>query len=161
MKEYRFVDHWRINAPIDEVYAHVAEPRTYSRWWPSYDGVRVLKDVPFPHIGGQVEMIVRSPFRYHLRLEVETAEADPPCYLKTVSRGQLAGTGIWEFAQEGETTTATWTWIVRSDHPMLNRFEWIAKPLFTLSHVLASRKGHRGLKRLLEGEQATEWLFIP
>ena len=161
MKEYRFVDQWRIKAPLDVVYAHVSDPRTYARWWPSYDGVRVLKDVPFPHIGGRVELIVKSPFGYRLRLEVETADADPPRTLKTVSYGQLAGTGIWEFAQEGDTTLATWTWIVRSDHPLLNRLEWVAKPVFALSHILASRKGHRGLKRLLEGEPASDWLLIP
>lgn len=150
MKEYRFVDHWYIKAPIEVVYNHVSDPRTYVSWWPSYDGVRILKDVPYPHVGGQAELIVKSPFRYRLRIEVETTEATPPTYLKTVSRGQLAGTGIWEFSQEEDTTHAVWTWIVRSDHPVLNKLEWIAKPIFALSHVLASGKGHRGLKKYLE-----------
>lgn len=162
MKEYRFVDHWYIKAPIETVYNHVSDPRTYVNWWPSYDGVRVLKDVPYPHVGGQVELIVKSPFGYRLRLEVETAEANPPTYLKTVSRGQLAGTGIWEFSQEGDVTHpvthAVWTWIVRSDHPLLNRLEWFAKPIFALSHILASGKGHRGLKKLLETKQEVAYI---
>lgn len=161
MKEYRFVDHWMIKASIDDVYRHVSDPRTYAEWWPSYDGLRILKDVPFPYVGGRVELLVRSPFGYHLRLEVETAEADPPRYLKTLSRGQLEGTGIWEFREENGTTYATWTWIVRSDHPVLNRLEWIAKPIFALSHILTSRKGHRGLKRLLEREPEAEMFPIP
>jgi hypothetical protein len=161
MKEYRFVDHWRIVAPIETVYRYVSDPRTYVEWWPSYDGVRVLKEEPYPYVGGQVELIVKSPFGYRLRLEVETAEANPPTYFKTISRGQLAGTGIWEFSQEGDTTLAAWTWIVRSDHPLLNRLEWFAKPVFALSHVLASRKGHRGLKRLLEEQPAVDPFPVP
>jgi hypothetical protein len=161
MKEYQFVDLWTIKAPLDEVYRHVADPRTYAEWWPSYDSVRILEDAPFPHVGGWAELLVKSPFGYRLRIEVETTEADPPRYLKTISRGQLAGTGIWEFSCEGDATVAVWTWIVRSDHPLLNRLEWIAKPIFALSHVLASRQGHQGLKRLLEGEPMAEFLFIP
>ena len=161
MKEYRFVDHWTIRAPIATVYDHVANPRTYAHWWKAYNGVRILRDVPYPYVGGQVELLVRSPFGYQLRLEVETAEAQPPTYLKTISRGQLAGTGIWEFAQEGGTTRATWTWIVRSDHPMLNRLEWFAKPLFALSHVIVSRRGHKGLKQLLEAQPISDPYPIP
>lgn len=161
MKEYRFVDHWAIRAPIEEVYNHVADPRTYAQWWPSYDGVRVLKEVPYPYVDGRVELLVKSPFGYHLRLEVDTAEADPPRYLKTVSYGQLEGTGVWEFSQERDTTRAIWTWIVRSNHPVLNKLEWIAKPLFALSHVLVSRRGRRGLKRLLEARPAADPLPIP
>lgn len=161
MKEYRFVDHWMIKAPIDEVYRYIADPRTYAEWWPSYDGLRILKDEPFPYVGGRAELLVRSPFGYHLRLEVETTEANPPHYLETLSHGQLQGTGIWEFSQEGDTTQVTWTWIVRSDHPLLNRLEWAAKPLFALSHILTSRKGHHGLKHLLEGESTAGMLFLP
>lgn len=161
MKEYRFVDHWSIRAPITEVYRHVGDPRTYARWWKAYDGVRILRDVPYPHVGGQAELLVRSPFGYQLRLNVETVEARPPTYLKTISRGQLAGTGIWEFHEEGELTHATWTWIVRSDHPVLNRLEWFAKPLFALSHVIVSRRGHQGLKRLLETAPAIDPFPIP
>jgi hypothetical protein len=161
MKEYRFVDHWTVRAPIDEVYRHVADPRTYARWWPSYDEVNILVDVPFPYIDGWAELLVKSPFGYRLLLEVETTGANPPYYLQTVSRGQLEGTGIWEFSQAGDTTKATWTWIVRSNHPLLNRLEWIAKPFFALSHVLASRKGHQGLKQLLEPEPMAEALSTP
>jgi uncharacterized protein YndB with AHSA1/START domain len=161
MKDYRFVDRWTIRAPLDEVYRHVANPHTYAEWWLSYDSVRILEDAPFPHVGGRVELVVKSPFGYRLHLEVETTEADPPTYLKTASRGQLAGTGIWEFSRENDATVAVWTWIVRSHHPLLNRLEWIAKPIFALSHVLTSRKGHQGLKRLLDGAPEAEFLFIP
>lgn len=161
MAEYTFVDHWHIRAPIEAVYRHVSDPRTYGQWWPSYDGIRILEDAPFPHVGGRAELLVKSPFGYRLRLEVETTEATPPTYLKTVSRGQLEGEGLWAFRQEEDTTHATWTWIVRTNHPLLNRLEWIAKPLFALSHVIQSGRGHRGLKRLLERAPEAEAFPIP
>lgn len=161
MKEYRFVDHWRIKAPIDEVYGHVANPRTYHQWWRAYDGVRILNDKPFPYVGGKVELLVRSPFGYRLRLEVETVAADPPRTIKTITHGQLEGVGLWQFTQEGETTHAVWTWIVRSNHPRLNKLEWFAKPVFALSHVIVSRRGQCGLKRLLEPQPAIDPYPIP
>jgi uncharacterized protein YndB with AHSA1/START domain len=152
MKEYRFDDRWTINAPIDEVYRHIADPRTWDRWWPTYDSVRILEDAPFPHIGGRAEFIIKSPFGYRLRVEAITTEAVPPFHLKTIITGELESTGDWQFSHANGTTIAEWTWIVRSNHPLINRLEWFAKPLFALSHNLASQKGHWGLKRLLEAE---------
>lgn len=152
MAEYKFVDHWEIRAPIEQVYQTIADPRTYPRWWSDYDRITILKDTPFPYIGGRAELLVKSPFGYRLRLEVETVAADPPSFIATRSHGQLEGTGDWELREERGITYVTWTWIVRSNHRLLNRLERIAKPLFALSHVIVSGRGHRGLKRLLEKE---------
>ena len=150
MAEYTFVDHWFVVAPIETVYRTVADPRTYPQWWKDYDRITILKDAPFPHVGGQAEFLIRSPFGYRLRIVVETVAAEPPRSITTHSSGQLQGTGIWEFRQEGDITHVTFTWTVRSDHPVLNRLERVAKPLFALSHAIVSGRGHRGLKRLLE-----------
>jgi uncharacterized protein YndB with AHSA1/START domain len=150
---YKFVDHWYIKAPIDEVYNHISNPRTYPQWWRWYDSIRVLKEAPYPYIGGKSELVIRSPFGYRLKIEVETVEASPPNHIKTVSRGELAGTGEWEFRQEGDVTHAIFTWIVETDQPLLNRLEWLLKPVFALSHNLVSGSGHRGLKKLLEKTQ--------
>jgi uncharacterized protein YndB with AHSA1/START domain len=153
MARYKFVDHWYIKAPIDLVYNHISDPRTYPQWWHWYDSIRVIKDAPFPHVGGMSELVIRSPFGYRLKIEVETVEAHPPDRLKTISRGELAGTGEWEFRQEGDVTHAIFTWIVETDQPLLNRLEWLLKPVFALSHNLVSGSGHRGLKKLLEKTQ--------
>jgi hypothetical protein len=150
MAEYKFVDHWYIKAPIDVVYQHIADPRTYPQWWPVYSHVKVIKDVPFPHIGGRANLLVNSFLGYKLNIEVETTRADPPKYLMTVSEGNLEGSGEWIFTQEGETTHAQWTWIVHSNHRLLNLLEPVAKPLFAYSHTNASEKGHQGLKKFLE-----------
>ena len=105
-------------------------------------------------MGGRAEFLVRSPFGYRLRIVVETVAADPPHSITTQSTGQLQGTGIWEFHQAGDTTHVTFTWIVRSAHPLITRLEWVAKPIFALSHAIVSGRGHRGLKRLLEAAPA-------
>jgi uncharacterized protein YndB with AHSA1/START domain len=150
MAQYKFVDHWTIVAPIEDVYNHIADPRTYAKWWSAFKKIEIIKDVPFPYVGGRARMRVKSPFGYSLALEVETTGARPPYELHTVSYGSLAGTGDWVFEEKDGITYATWTWIVESHHPLLNRLEWLAKPLFAQSHVIVSERGHQGLKRLLE-----------
>ncbi len=150
MAEYKFVDHWTIRAPIDVVYGHIVDPRTYPQWWRDYDRVTVLVEAPYPYAGGRAEFLVRSPFGYRLRLDVTITAADPPRSITTETRGQLVGTGIWEFREVDGATEVTFTWIVRTNHPLINRLEWFAKPLFALSHAIVSGRGHRGLKRLLE-----------
>jgi uncharacterized protein YndB with AHSA1/START domain len=153
MARYKFVDHWYVKAPIDVVYKYISDVSTYPQWWHWYDSVRVTKEVDYPHVGSQAELIIRSPFGYRLKIDVEMAAAEPPHSFKSISRGDLAGTGDWEFHQEGDTTHAIWIWIVESNHPLLNKLEWLLKPIFALSHVLVSGSGHRGLKKLLEKQQ--------
>jgi uncharacterized protein YndB with AHSA1/START domain len=152
MARYKFIDHWNIQAPIEQVFRYVADPRTYPQWWPVYDKAEVLPGVQPPDVGSRSRLTVKSVLGYRLHIEVETTESDPPYYLDTVSNGDLEGTGTWEFKQDGDTTTATWAWIVESHHPLLNLLEPVAKKLFEWSHNDASEKGHRGLKQLLEGK---------
>lgn len=150
MAQYKFVDHWYIKAPREEVFRYVADARTYPQWWPVYPKVEVLREVEPGQPGGKGRLLVKSALGYTLQLEAETVAIEPPRYIKTIVTGQLAGTGEWEFSQEGDTTHAIFTWIVESHHWLLNILEPIAKPLFAWSHDDASRKGHLGLKKLLE-----------
>lgn len=150
MAQYKFVDHWYIRAPREEVFRYVADARTYPQWWPVYPKVEILREVGPGQIGGKVRLVVKSALGYRLQLEAETVALEPPHAIRTIATGQLAGTGDWEFLQEGDTTHAIFTWIVTSNHPLLSVLEPIAKPLFAWSHDDASRKGHLGLKKLLE-----------
>lgn len=151
MARYRFVDHWSIRAPIDQVFGHISDPRTYPQWWPVYPKVEVLPDAQPPNVGSKARLTVRSFLGYRLNLLTEITESIPPKRLNTSTRGDLDGTGLWELDQSGDVTTATWTWIVESHHPLVNLLEPVAKKLFEWSHNDASAKGHRGLKKLLEG----------
>ncbi len=150
MARYHFVDHWTIKAPVDQVFDHISDPRTYPQWWPVYPKVEVTPADQSPNGRDQTKLVVQSALGYRLKLEVETVESNPPYYLKTVSRGNLEGTGEWQLEQQGDTTHATFTWIVETKHPLLNLIEPLAKRLFEWSHNDASRKGHQGLKKLLE-----------
>jgi uncharacterized protein YndB with AHSA1/START domain len=150
MAQYSFVDRWVIRAPINQVFARVADAATYPEWWPVYPKVESLPGPKAPQVGSRAKLTVKSALGYRLNLLVEIAESDPPDRLVTVARGSLEGTGTWQFEQSGDTTTATWTWVVQTHHPLLNLLEPIAKKLFEWSHNDASRKGDQGLRRLLE-----------
>lgn len=150
MAQYKFIDHWYIKAPREEVFRYVADASTYPQWWPVYPKVEILRRAEVGQSGGQARLVVKSALGYTLKLEVETVAVEAPFYLKTAAKGQLAGIGEWQFTQEGNSTHAAWTWIVESHHPLLNLLEPIAKPLFAWSHNDASHKGHMGLKKFLE-----------
>lgn len=116
--------------------------------------MEILRENDAHGVGGRARLMVASALGYRLKLLVETTEANPPHYLFTRSTGDLEGTGEWVFEQKGDTTYATWTWIVESHHPLLNLLEPLAKRVFEWSHNDASGKGQRGLKRLLEKQAA-------
>jgi hypothetical protein len=151
MARYKFVDHWYVQAPIDRVFAHIADPATYPLWWPVYPEVEILPGVQPPSVGSRAMLNVASVLGYRLRLLTEIVEFDPPRHLGTVASGDLEGTGTWDLEQQGDTTAIRFIWIVRTHHQLLNVLEPVAKPLFAWSHNNASAKGHRGLKNLLEG----------
>lgn len=150
MARYEFVDHWDLRAPIETAFRYIADASTYPQWWPVYDKVEVLPGPQYPAQGARARLVVRSALGYRLVLEGETLESRPPTYLRTSAHGQLEGGGVWELRQDGDIARITWTWIVETHHPLLNRLEWLLKPIFAWSHNDASSKGHAGLKRLLE-----------
>jgi len=96
MARYKFIDRWTIQAPIDQVFRYISDARTYPQWWPVYPEVEILTGDAEPAVGSRARLVVASALGYRLDLEVEMTEYDPPHYFKTVSRGNLEGTGEWE-----------------------------------------------------------------
>ncbi len=128
---------------------HIARASTYPQWWPGWERIEV-EGSDEPRVGARARGIVRSPFGYRLRLDVSIAELERPRRLLTISKGDLAGTGLWEFEERDGTTHARWTWTVESHHPLLIALEPVAKKLFEASHNYVSGQGHAGLRRYLE-----------
>ena len=154
--DYHLVSHWRVRGARDEVAAILQEPRDFVRWWPEvYLAVEVLDQGDERGVGKKGHVHSRGRLPYTLRWSFGVIEADWPNGATIEATGDLVGRGTWRLIQDGPEVQATYTWLVRTDKPLLRFLSPLLKPLFAWNHRWAMAKGEAGLKRELARRRET------
>lgn len=143
------VSHWHLAAPVDRVWAELAAPDRWPRWWPSVRAVQVLHSGDAHGIGSVRRIEWASGLGYPIRLEVEAVEVLRPERLRGRSRGDLSGEGIWLLRGEASATDVTYVWRVRLERPWMRLLAPLLAPLFRWNHERVMREGCAGLARHL------------
>ena len=72
LNEYRFVTHWRLEAPREEVFAVLSDSKSLTRWWPSV--YRRVHEITPPHgpggVGKRALLHTQGWLPYRLRWEL-------------------------------------------------------------------------------------------
>lgn len=145
--DYQFVTHWRVRATLDEVAAVLGQARDLPRWWPSvYLDVRELEAGGPDGLGKVVSLYTKGWLPYTLHWQFQVVEARSPRGFTLEAWGDLAGRGVWIFAQDGDWVDITYDWRVRGDKPLFRYASFLLKPLFAANHHWAMRQGERSLK---------------
>ena len=152
---FDLVSHWRIQAPVDRVWAALADPVSWPRWWPCVRRVQTLHDGGADGVGSvrRIEWSTRLPYR--IVIEVEAVESVRHQRLRGRSRGQLDGEGLWLLRAEAGCTDVTYVWRVR---PTRRWMRWLAPllaPVFRWNHDGVMRAGEAGLRRYLAHADVT------
>jgi carbon monoxide dehydrogenase subunit G len=139
--DYQFVTHWRVRGTPDEVWEIIDDPLALPNWWPSvYLSVTKKED-------GSFELHTKGWLPYTLKWSLrQTQEADRPHTLGIEAWGDFDGTGLWTFAQDGETTNITYDWRIRAEKPLLRVLSFLLKPVFSANHRWAMARGEESLK---------------
>lgn len=148
-RHFDLVSHWRIEAPVDRVWAALADPETWPRWWPYVRSVRLLKGGGADGVGSvrRIEWATRLP--YDLVVEVEAIELLKHERLRGRSQGQLRGEGLWVLRSEGGSTDVTYVWRVELAQRWMCWLAPLLAPVFRWNHRGVMRAGGRGLARHL------------
>jgi hypothetical protein len=158
---FDLVSHWRLSAPVERVWAALADAESWPVWWPCVVSVRVLRAGNADGLGS-----VRL-FRWHTRLlcdikvEVERVECLRPERLRGRSGGPLGGTGIWLLRAEGAGTRAGFTdvtcvWRVDLAQRWMRWCLPLLAPVLRWNHSGVMRAGAHGLARYLAQQQEGE-----
>lgn len=59
--------------------------------------------------------------------------------------GDFEGTGVWNFAQDGQFVDITYDWRIRAEKPLLRYFSFLLKPVFAANHRWAMARGEESL----------------
>ncbi|MGV9316968.1 SRPBCC family protein [Streptomyces sp. NPDC003691] len=140
---YRFRSVWDLDAPPGVVFAVLARPADYPRWWPQ------VRAATTPGRGrGMVR--VRSLLPYELTIGIREVRRDPRAgVLEAVIRGDLRGTARWTVTARGPGSRAVYEQEVEVLRPLLRRLTVPARPLLRANHALMMRAGRRGLAAYL------------
>ena len=152
LNEYRFVTHWRVEAPREEVFAVLTDSESLTRWWPSvYRSVQPIGPPPGRDgVGKRLLLDTQGWLPYRLRWELRVVEHHHPSRLALEASGDFVGSGVWTLAQDGDATELQYEWAIRAHKPLLSYLSFLLKPVFALNHRWAMARGLESLELELE-----------
>lgn len=143
--EYHFITHWRVKAPLEQVYAILDDPTDLVRWWPSvYLEATEIEKNNAKGIGRVVDLYTKGWLPYTLRWRFRVTErGDNSFTLEAI--GDFVGRGIWTFEPDGEWTNITYDWKIAAEKPLLKLLSPVLKPVFSANHHWAMARGEESL----------------
>lgn len=150
MAEYHLLTIWRIEAPLVNVYAAIHDTPCWPNWWL---GVRNVEQETSGDANG-VNSLWRYSWQGHLPyrvvFEVTATRIEQLVAIEGIARGDLAGTGCWNFSCQGEISVVRCEWHVRTTLWWMNLIAPLARSLFIRNHSRVMTEGGAGLARLLK-----------
>jgi hypothetical protein len=147
LTEYHFLERWHADAAPDAVWDLVADPRTYTQWWPEFLEVTKLNDIE--GVGARAAVHVKAALPYHMRFELDSIRYDRPHASEVEVRGDLVGRMRWLFVPYASGTYIVFEEEVRTGKQLLNVLAPVGKPFFAWNHRIMMRHGQRGLAEQL------------
>lgn len=149
MPEYKFVTLWKLDAPIDSVYAAIQDTAKWSSWWQNIESVEVLEQGEPSGMGRVERFTFRTELPYKLRFEARVSRIEPPYLLEGQARGELEGIGRWALTRQDDGTLVNYLWDVSTTRWWMNLLAPIARPLFARNHEAVMRNGGQALAKYL------------
>lgn len=144
--DYHFVDRWRVEGAIAEVFEILEDTESLGRWWSSvYFDVKLLEPAKEDGTGRRISLKATGWLPYVLSLNFVTTEKRVDGFTVKAT-GELEGTGVWKFEQDGEFVNVTFDWTVVANKPIIEKLSFILKPIFRANHNWTMRRGEESLR---------------
>lgn len=149
MAEYRFLTIWRIEAPLEKVYATILDSLHWPDWWPS---VKKVSETASGNANG-INSIRRYSWQgrlpYRVEFDVRATRIEDLVAIEGRAHGDLDGVGRWKFARKGAVSVVHYEWHVRSTRWWMNLVAPLARSTFIRNHTQIMEQGGKSLARLL------------
>ncbi len=149
MAEYRLLTTWRIEAPLERVYAAIQNSLDWPNWWSSVKQVEQVAAGDASGIHSVWRYTWRGQLPYRVVFEVSPTRIENLVIIEGTTRGDLEGTGGWYFSGQGTVSIIRCEWHVRSTRWWMNLIAPVARSIFTRNHALVMKQGGVGLAHLL------------
>ena len=153
--DYHFVTRWRVAGDVKEVADIIEDALSLPRWWPAvYFAVEQIEPGGERGVGKLIGLRAGGWLPYTLRINFRTVESHYPHGFTMKATGDLEGTGIWIFEQDGPNVNVTYDWTIRANKPIIRRLSFLLKPIFRSNHNWTMRRGEESLKLELQRRRA-------
>ena len=149
MAEYCLLTIWRIEAPLEAVYAAIHNSPRWPDWWPGVRKVEELAPGNADGINSVLRYCWQGRLPYRMVFEVRATRIEKEVAIEGAVQGDLEGVGRWHFIQEGVVSIVRYEWHVRSTRWWMNLIAPFARSMFIRNHGILMRQGAEGLARLL------------
>jgi uncharacterized protein YndB with AHSA1/START domain len=150
MADYHCVSTWQLQAPIEQVWTAITDLERLPAWYSGVQDARVLASGDAHGVGTRVRYVIKGRLPLRLAFEATITRSVPPREQELQAEGELEGTGRWLLEQQGEVTTARYTWDVRTTRPWMNLLAPVARPIFTWNSRGVMLQAGEGLARFLD-----------
>ena len=149
MADYHYVSTWQLQAPIEQVWAAITDLEHLPAWYRGVQQAQELAPGDTQGVGRRVRSVIKGRLPLRLAFETTVTRSVPPGNQELRAEGELAGTGRWSLEQQGEVTTARYTWDVRTTRPWMNLLAPVARPVFAWNSKGVMLQAGEGLARFL------------
>lgn len=150
MTEYRLLTIWRIEAPLQEVYAAIHNSMHWPEWWPSVRKVEDIADGDGNGINSIRRYAWQGKLPYRVVFDVRATRLETLIAIEGTARGDLEGNGRWKFSRQGKVSVVRYEWHVRTTRWWMNLVAPVARPMFIHNHTQIMDQGGKALAHLLK-----------
>lgn len=147
--EYHLLTIWRIEAPLEEVYAAIHNSPRWPDWWAGVLKVEEVAAGDANGINSVLRYVWQGRLPYRMVFEVRATRIEKCLAIEGAVQGDLEGVGRWHFSNEGEVSVVRYEWHVRSTRWWMNLIAPFARSMFIRNHGILMRQGAEGLARQL------------
>lgn len=149
MAEYNLLTIWRIEAPLEEVYAAVHDTLHWPDWWPSVRKVALTATGDAVGIDSVWRYVWKGGLPYRIVFDVRATRIEKLVSIEGDAYGDLYGTGYWHFTQYGALTIVRCQWHVHTTRWWMNLLAPLTRSLFIRNHTRVMTQGGEGLAHQL------------
>lgn len=146
---FDLVSEWRIAAPLDRVWAEIANADTWPQWWRAVKAVKLVRAGDANGVGAVRSITWGTALPYTLTFDVEAVRVEPQRTLEGRASGELNGVGLWTLTPEGSGTHVRYDWRVDVTIPWQVTLAPILRPVFAWNHNVVMGWGEADLKTRL------------
>jgi hypothetical protein len=155
--DYRFVTIWRLQAPIERVFAEIDAIEAWPEWWPNVRRVKRLEAGGVDGLDAAFATTFVGRLPYELRFDLRTRRREPPTSLVGDATGELEGVGEWTLWEEDGWTLVQYVWAIRTTAIWMNALARLpfVDSIFRLNHHAVMRAGLAGIRRRIGAVEGT------
>lgn len=150
MAEFCLQSIWRIEAPLEDVYAAVLDSLCWPDWWPGAEHVDALASGDATGIGSVRRYAWQGKLPYLLVVDVQVTRIEPLVTIEGRASGDLDGIGRWNFSRQGLVSIVCFEWRVTPTRWWMKLIAPLARPVFIRNHALIMAQGGAGLAKQLQ-----------